>query len=92
VLDPTDARAEAQAQHGESGEVDLGIAAALARDVFYGRRGRIKRPRAVGADEHLQLPESDPGVHRLRADRFATICGGGRLRYIRAALLIRPKC
>jgi hypothetical protein len=44
---------------------------ALARDVFYGRRGRIKRLRAVGADEHLHLPESDPGVHRLRANRFA---------------------
>jgi hypothetical protein len=23
--------------------------------------------RAVGADEHLQLPEPDPGVHRLLA-------------------------
>ena len=28
---------------------------ALARDVFYGRRGRIARPRAVGADEHPRL-------------------------------------
>ncbi len=24
-------------------------------------------PRAVGADEHMQLPEPDPGVHRLLA-------------------------
>jgi TnpA family transposase len=40
---------------------------ALARDVFYGRRGRISTPRAVGADEHLQLPEPDPGMHRLLA-------------------------
>jgi hypothetical protein len=37
------------------------------RDAFYGRRGRIDAPRAVGADEHLQLPEPDPGVHRLLA-------------------------
>jgi len=29
VLDSSDARAEAQAQHGEGGEVDLGIAVAL---------------------------------------------------------------
>jgi len=38
---------------------------ALARDVFYRRRDRIKRPRAVGAGEHLQLPQPDPGVHSL---------------------------
>src|SRR6202035_2917921 len=40
---------------------------ALARDVFYGRRGRINARELWGADEHLQLPESDPGVHRLLA-------------------------
>jgi TnpA family transposase len=40
---------------------------ALARDVFYGRRGRINARELLGADEHLQLPEPDPGVHRLLA-------------------------
>ena len=39
----------------------------LARDVFYGRRGPDQRPRAVGADEHVQLPDPDPGLHRLLA-------------------------
>jgi hypothetical protein len=40
---------------------------ALGRDVFYGRRGRINARELWGADEHLQLPEPDPGVHRLLA-------------------------
>jgi hypothetical protein len=40
---------------------------ALARDVFYGRRGRINARELVGADEHLQLPEPDPDVRRLLA-------------------------
>jgi tetratricopeptide (TPR) repeat protein len=29
--------------------------------------GPDQRPRALGADEQLQLPEPDPGVHRLLA-------------------------
>ena len=29
--------------------------------------GPDQRPRALGADEHLQLPEPDPGVHGLLA-------------------------
>ena len=34
----------------------------------YGQtKGPDQRPRAVGADEHLQLPEPDPGLHRLLA-------------------------
>jgi hypothetical protein len=39
---------------------------ALPRDVFYWARPD-QRPRAVGADEHLHLPEPNPGVHRLLA-------------------------
>jgi hypothetical protein len=34
VLDPTDARAEAQAQHGEGGKVDLGIAVGVGVMLF----------------------------------------------------------